>query len=382
MGEYVFVIALVLFVLISGCVTEPVCGDGKCESGENCPEDCGSPYTYTYGAKFEPPEGRILHGMGQFNGGNADIMELLGPDKKPASSLAFFGLISCDRPWEAQRAPILDFLSKESAAGRIPHISIDFSSCEENPTDPYFALDEEVAQTTKHDWKIEDFGKIVADYKKPVFVRISGEFEGWWAGHEPYVYPLAFAKVVNIIREQGADNAAFIWCFSGATNDFDEQNSKGEWKWFPGDDVIDWYSIDIFESLDFTGPLTENGVSTTHGNIDRFLKMAEEHGKPVIIAESSAMGVDITSSQQDGIDDWNEWFVPYFELMEKYPQIKAFDYINVDWSEIPQFADQGWLQANMKVNTYISEKYVEETSEGKYLHADEIGKLKDYWKYK
>jgi len=390
MKTFLAVIAIALTVLISGCITEPVCGDGKCESGESfesCPSDCESPYTYTYGAKFEPPEGKIIHAMGNWEEGNNDYLGLLDNSLYPASTLSYWGSFidcgdECVRPWSFYEQSIKKALATESAAGRIPHLNFGFGGDKEDiETDPYFALDEEIANTNKHDQLIKKYAKIVADYKKPVFVRIGFEFEGFWNGYQPYEYPKAFRKAVNIFREEGADNAAFVWCFTGATNDFDEKNAQGEWKWFPGDDVIDWYSIDIFRSDDFTGPLTKDGESTTYGNLDRFLKMAASHGKPVILAETSAINVDITSSQQDGEKDWNTWFVPYFGLMEKYPQIKAFHYINVDWTDTP-WDEQGWQQANIKVNPYISQKFVEEISEEKYLHVDEVGKLKDHWKYK
>jgi len=397
MKTFLAVIAIALTVLISGCVTEPVCGDGSCDTGEcfkSCPSDCEVPippeppeqYTYTYEAKFEPPEGRILHGMGQFSGGNEDYIEMLVDGLKPASSLKFISVGKGTRPWDSMKDSVRNYFGYEYSEGRIPSLEMHMFDVEKKysgSSEEYFAIDDEVAQTDKYDSKIRDIAQIAKKHGKPIFMRIGGEFSGSWNGYHPYEYPKAFRKAVDIFREEGADNVAFIWCYMpSAPGDFDEKNAQGEWKWFPGDDVIDWYSIDVFKASHFSGPLTVGNGLTANGKTDKFLKMAEEHGKPVILAETSAASVNMTDDYQDGVSDWNQYFVPFFEFVEKYPVIKGFHYINYNWPETPHYGEQGWMQASININSYISQKYKEELEKDKYLHTDEIGKLKDHWKYK
>jgi len=381
---------LILLTFIIACTPkskEFVCGNDICEKDEirTCPQDCKTPEPptkYTYGAKFEPPEGKILHGMGQFEEGNINYLNILNKDIYPASELFFFA-VEPERPWNWMQKHIKDYLNKQDSNQRIPQIGFHLHNLkiEDSQSDPYFAIDDEVVETSKYDSRIEDFAKILAEYKKPVFLRIGAEFSGSWNGYHPYYYPKAFRKVVNIMREQGADNVAFVWCYMpAAPDDFDVCNSKG-CKWFPGNDVIDWYSLDLFGAEDFTEQ-DDNRKESNSKKTEKFLKMALIAGKPVVLAETSAIHQDITSDYQDGVNDWNEWFIPFFKFLESNPQIKAFYYINVDWTKVEPYKYQGWLQSEISINSYMSQEYVKEISKDKYLHVDEVHTLKDYSKYK
>ena len=61
--------------------------------------------------------------------------------------------------------------------------------------------------------------------------------------------------------------------------------------------------------------------------------------------------------------------------------IKAFHYINYNWPEMERYEYQGWKQASININSYITEKYVEEISKEKYLHVGDVDLLKDYSLY-
>ena len=56
-----------------------------------------------------------------------------------------------------------------------------------------------------------------------------------------------------------------------------------------------------------------------------------------MIAESTPRRHPVT----EGAKVVDGWYKPYFELMRKFPQIKAFCYINWDWRKYPQWADWG-----------------------------------------
>ena len=183
---------------------------------------------------------------------------------------------------------------------------MDISLCGNQPTkaeidkmrDPHFGIDHEVASGSRYDSRLEDLARIVREFGKPVTVRIGGEFSGWWNGYHPYAYPKAFRKIVAMFRAAKVDNAAFVWCYEpAAPGDFDERNEAGEYRWFPGADVIDWFSIDWFNREDFTGPLTggrRGGELTAHGRTQKFLDMAATYRKPVMIAESGPARYDLS----------------------------------------------------------------------------------------
>ncbi len=181
------------------------------------------------------------------------------------------------RPWDA--AKIKERVLEISALGQIPHLNISLQGNQLTQAeiaaagDPYYGIDNDVANGTKYDSRINDLIAIVKDYKKPFIVRIGGEFSGWWNGYEPYEYPKAYRKIVQMFRDAGVENAAFVWCYEpAAPDDFMEKNSAGDYKWFPGDDVIDWYSVDVFGNNDISGPkTTANGTKTNYGKTIAFL---------------------------------------------------------------------------------------------------------------
>ncbi len=345
-----------------------------------------SDVTYEFGAKFEPPKGRIVHGMGQWDDYNVKYVNALGESLSPASELMFVQIGDSKRPWNP--AQIKAKVMEIDAAGEIPNLNISLQGNQLTQAeidalgDPYYGIDDEVANSTKYDSRIQDLITIVKDYKKPFMVRIGGEFNGWWNGYEPYEYPKAYRKIVQMFRDAGVDNAAFIWCYEpAAPNDFDEKNAQGEYKWFPGNDVIDWYSVDVFGNNDVTGPeLVVNGKPTNYGKVIHFLQYAKENAKPVIIAESAPSQVDIVPSA-NGEVIWSTWFKPYFQLMQDYPIIKWFHYINYDWTKASYYASTGWKNSDITNNAGVEQKYVQELGKPTYIHSDERYLLKDFKKY-
>jgi hypothetical protein len=341
---------------------------------------------YTYDAKFEPPVGKVLHGMGQWPDGNKDYLSVLSKDNYPASELFYINVDDTPRGWQPEL--IEEFFKRMKAEGVIPHIDIHLRTNQpaggvDSLPDPLYAIDDEYAAgpNPKIEKRIQDIIDIVKAHEDPVFVRIGGEFSGFWNGYHPYDFPKAFQKVVTAFRNAGVDNAAFIWCYEPvAPDNFDECDSKG-CKWFPGDEYIDWYGLDVFNSWEFSSVEDDRNplYAQRYQNSLKFLEMAKDHNKPVILAETSARDPVLTSSQADGVNDWNSWFVPFFKFIENNPQIKAFHYINVDWTKKGAYGAKGWNNANIKVNSYITEQYNKELKKSKYLHVDEVHLIKDYY---
>lgn len=337
--------------------------------------------TYTYGAKFEPPDGKVIHGMGQWERDNQAYLAMLADESLyPLTEIAFID-ISPPRPWEFQKRRLWQYLQRLRNEQMIANINLGMSGPKQSENKKKnikipFGVDNAVANTTQYDQRIYEVARLLARYAEPVFLRIGGEFNGFWNGHHPYDYPKAFRKIVRIFQEVGAHNVAFIWCYEPvAADDFDEENSRGEYKWFPGDDVIDWYSIDVFGRNEFSD--TYSGVSRrtmiAKLNAERFLKMAQAHRKPVMIAESSVVDIDVASQEV-----WQAWFEPYFRFIDAHPQIKAFVYINAEW---PKYGYEQWQDGRITLNPLACEKYIREMRKDKYLHRGKQHLLKDYEKY-
>jgi hypothetical protein len=206
-----------------------------------------------------------------------------------------------------------------------------------------------------------------------MFLRIGGEFNGsgpGWngGGYHPYYYVTMFRKIVNMFAGKGfRDSIAVNWCYEpDAPNDFDSVDTRGA-RWYPGDDYVDWFGLDVFDASHFDQSLP-NGTGrnlTKKGKSERFLAMAREKGKPVFLSETSAKGINISSDNQDGINDWNNWFAKFFEFIDVHKEIKGFCYIDANW---PVGAYPNWGDARIENNTYVTEKYIEEMRKPKYIN--------------
>lgn len=371
-------------LLLAG--TTLACGGGGPTVNPGSPTSDQS--VYTFGAKFEPPTGRVVHGMGQWLQYNAKLVALLPPAQQPAAELLFIDIGDTPRGWRPQL--LTDTLRDYDAAGFIPHLDLALRGLQPPRTeidtlpDPLFGIDDEIATTTRYDARINDLIQVVRDFRKPILLRIGGEFSGWWNGYHPYAYPRAFRKIVGMFRAAGVDNVAFVWCYEpAAPGDFDERSASGEFKWYPGADVIDWFSIDWFNTADFTGPLTGGrggNELTPNGRSRKFLDMAVAVGKPVIIAESAPADYDLADAARAGAA-WNEWFVPYFQVLSERPEIKWFHLVSFDWTQSSFSAANGWKNNDVTASPLVSQQLLAELAKPRYLHQPEKALLKDYTKY-
>lgn len=321
---------------------------------------------YEFDAPFEPPVGYVIHGSGSFDDGKDVYLSILKDQSVfPQTSSTFVELTTVPND-PSVRGNLDAFLTNQKKTGRTTEIFLGFESING------IAQDGAIANTTKYDASIDALADKLIAHGKPVYIRIAGEMNGPWAELHPYVYPKAYQKIVDRFRAKNADNVVFVWCTEpSAGNDFDVKNAQGEWKWYPGDDYVDWAGIDLFFTYQFHENEAEmaNGKITQKGVTERFLKFAKEHNKPVMIPELSAGGTHITASLEDGKNDWNNWFVPFFAFLEKHPEIKAFYYIDEDWTPNPSYVDYNWGDARISNNAYVSQKWNEELSKTKYLHV-------------
>jgi hypothetical protein len=357
-------------------MAQPVAVDpGEGSSRRKLPK---GPPTYKYGAKFEPPDGRILHGMGNWPEGNKNYLAALDDARlEPAAATFFIASGDWPRPWERQVEQMRKALDAEAAQGRMLHVGIELWGLD-SVTRKRVAIDVDVANGSKFDGHIRDLAKTIADVGVPAFVRVGSEFSGEWTGYSPDAYPKAFRRVVEIFREEKADNVAFVWCWEVACpGDFDEKD-QGQWRWYPGDDVVDWFGIDIYNQGAFASGSGRGAGTPMATNTQRFLEMAEQHDKPVVVGESGAVTVGITADEKDGQQDWATWFEPYFRFMADHPGIKAFFYDNSDWKKNNSARRNGWQDGDIDHNEYIAKHYAKEMRDPMYLHKSELHLLKDW----
>jgi len=169
------------------------------------------------------------------------------------------------------------------------------------------------------DSNIEVFAKEVSKYPGKVMIRIGYEFNGHWNGYKPDSFKLAYIRVAKVLRRVMNNRVAFVWCMAIDGDRHDYMN------FYPGDEFVDWWSVDIFGEKHFTHPA-----------LKPFLESAHKHKKPVLIGESTPRKVSV----QLGTESVQKWFYPYFKLMAENPGIKGFSYIYWDWNKT-RWADWG-----------------------------------------
>lgn len=75
------------------------CGSPVTAPNPDPPGDPGPVLSYQFGAKFEPPMGRVVHGMGQWGAYNPKYQALLQAGQQPAAELQFIAIGDTVRPW-------------------------------------------------------------------------------------------------------------------------------------------------------------------------------------------------------------------------------------------------------------------------------------------
>lgn len=317
-------------------------------------------------SKYEPPDGYIYHGVGWGVDAQIQYGQMFEENKKPLLYQGITSMPGDTRPFTIKSTLNLLNPSHIDHENQYAEISIHFYYNGE-PVDSAFAF------TTQYDSYIDTLAEALMINDRPVFLRIGLEMNGPWNGYSPWIFPKAYRKLVEGLRARGIDDVAYVWCYEpDAQADFADSSAEG-WKWYPGDDVVDWFGLDLFDSDHFNPaePDSVNGNVTKKGRSELFVKFAEQRGKPVYLNELSARHVYITVDQNDpgfsdGENDWQSWFEPFFQFLDLHPSVKAFNYIDLDWTAIEQYAD--WGDARIEINSYIKDKWVEKLADPRFLN--------------
>jgi hypothetical protein len=319
-----------------------------------------------YGAKYEPPDGKVYHGVGWHIASQINYMNMFPADKKPL-------LVQHITAMPGTRGMSVSGILKAFSQSHISPDSqyMEMSTHFEDNNGP---LDSVFAYTSQMDHYIDTMAIALKTHGRPVFLRIGLEMNGAWNGYTPWTFPKAYRKLVEGLRAQNVDNIATVWCYEpDAPPDFADSTAQG-WKWYPGDDVVDWFSLDPFPSEHFDPALPDSsgGNITKKGKSELFLRFAQERGKPVYLNETTAHSAHITpdASDPDSADakhDWDNWFAPFLQFLSNHPNIKAFNYINLDWTPYTQW--QHWGDARIHINTYIRDRWVAALTQDNFIAA-------------
>ena len=325
-------------------------------------------------ALLEPADGRVYHGVQTmtFGGGANPIAGYLGvldERTQPAVRGMFFSIPGTRGPALPLRQ-LKQFFDEADSVGFIPELSLFLVSD--------VATDSVIAVSTQYDAVIDSIITLSKEYGRAMFLRIGGEFNGagpGWngGGYHPRLYVDMFRKIVDMYAARGfRDSVATIWCYyPAAANDFDSTDTQGA-LWYPGDEYVDWFGLDLFDPQDFDLSLPDydrRGI-TRKGKSERFLAMARAKGKPVYMSETSAKGMNLSPDPADSQGDWDAWFAKFFAFIAAHPEIKGYSYIDADW---PAHAYPDWGDARIENSPDVSAWYLAELRDPKYIHLPYSG---------
>lgn len=269
------------------------------------------------------PTGTVLHGAGQDPAAFLEYSALFAPDgMRPCLYMAYAGVRGLDAAKMLRLGANLRDHADPACA-----LQLGLSMTRDGKPEEHY--EREVADGF-HDAGIDRLAEFLAGTGRDVYLRIGYECNGPWNGYEPPTYVAAFRRVVERMRPV-VPRLATVWCVEGGFVDT-------AMDFYPGDDAADWWSIDLFGTDHFA-------------KAPPFLDAALEHRKPVMIGECTPRRVGV----EGGEASWNQWFAPFFDLIRANRVIKAFCYINWEWSRHEQWAD--WGNARVQDNPFVFEEY-------------------------
>lgn len=291
----------------------------------------------TYGARLEPGD-TVLHGAGQSPAAFGIYTDLLR--EQATLPVIYMTYLSAKTPPEKLKARLGRLEADLNAWPDLPLMPQIGLSMTKDGT-PELHYEHEVANG-KHDDSLKTLFEELNLVGRPFFLRIGYECNGPWNGYDPAAYQDAFGHVTSLLRAAGSP-AATVWCV-------EPHEIDAVYAWCPDDNLVDWWSVDWFDP-------GHMAAST------EFLREAERRGKPVMIGESSPRELNT----DDPDTRWTLWYQPYFETIRRFPGIKAFCYINWNWTQYPMWSH--WGDARLETSPRLVDRWREEMRSPLYAHA-------------
>jgi hypothetical protein len=299
-------------------------------------------FVYSYEqTKFVPPAGKTLLIVGQtledINEYTADF-----PDEPaPGGWAAYWGIPSTDGLWKTAGNGLSQ--NHQELVDRFPNSVLQSGLWMVGKWD--------VARKTgdgEYDDVIREFSTWAKTINCPIYLRIGYEFDGAHNELEPSEYVKAYKRFVDITREEGVNNVAFVWHSYAAP----PYKGYALASWYPGDDYVDWVAVSLFGHMYGPDPGPDGNA---------VFDFAKAHRKPVMVAESSP----IYGIFDGDLRSWNTWFVNYFSLAYQ-KNIKAISFINTDWTQV-SLVPLDWQDARLQNNETVAEAWFMETAKDRYL---------------
>jgi hypothetical protein len=305
-----------------------------------------------YGRRLEPQRSVVLHGAGQSDETSFAAYTKAVAPARPMLSMSYVDLRDDLRGY---------FARLRAELARYPDLIVPQIGLSMNAGEAKKHYEGDVARGVD-DARLQQMCAGLRSLNRPAFLRIGYEFNGSWNGYEATSYVGAFRHIASTLRGCGLENVALVWDWSADAELDTEHGGFGSlWSgdpakryaaFYPGDDAVDWWGLNLFSE-----------ESLTAGATKAFLNDAARHRFPVMIGESAPTKHPVSEGRQvvDG------WYTPYFKLIRSSPGIKAFCYIDWDWRTYPQWAS--WGDSRIEDNPDVLRFYRGEVASPLYADA-------------
>lgn len=285
-----------------------------------------------------PPSGTLYHGL-YWGGVGTDTHDPTEHDMTPADVARYEEAVGAKTAWayfsdnwfESRKFPT-ETCSWIRDLGKVPYVRLMLrSDVDQQHGEKAFSLEKIVAG--EFDPDLRAWARDAKSFGSPILIEWGTEPNGNWfswngkwnggAVAGPKRYIMAYRHIVDLMREQDADNLTWVW----HVNWYDEPEHKwnGFENYFPGTNYCDWVAISAYGPLT---PRTHDGFESFRFKIDeaypRLIKVAP--AKPMIIAEFGCElhnpHVDVAQWARSALEDL---------FSNRWPAIVGFCWWNEGW---------------------------------------------------
>jgi hypothetical protein len=235
------------------------------------------------------------------------------------------------------------------------------------------------------------FAQGAGQWNRPLFIRFAHEMNGSWypwaewidknknlqrdPGEETGFWPADYQKAyrnVSLLFRQYAPNAALVWCpnsglLGGAKRDVFRP-------WYPGDDVVDWVGLDIYERgwtmpmpgahlwggmlhRNMSWDMADDTNTPQNESVDFYKTFAVEKNKPMMLGETSATlsyRSDLTDAQRALLSyqwraaRWNDAEYGWLQTVYGTTNFKAYPLVKPIDREFPKLKAITWFHIAKK----------------------------------
>ncbi len=293
-----------------------------------------------FGARLEP-RGGLVHGAGESTEAFAAYWNTMPAGRRPLVYMYYIDLRNLPPTWADE---LKTTLLRYRDAFVIPQVGLAMTTLQ---GDHY----ERQVASGEYDQQIDNLIEGLRRLALPVYLRIGSEFNVLSWGYQPAPYKQAFIRITGKLRAANLE-AATVWDagIDGVKNYFD---------YFPGDEYVDWFGMNIFRTVSFRDP-----------SLTGFFNEARTRRKPVMIGETTPIYV----GAQGGAASWNGWFAIFFDFLRNNAVVKQFNYINWDWEyesrrwNLP-WGNWGDARLETEAAAYVRERYIAELADRVMLHT-------------